>query len=644
MKKIVVSMLVILFANLSYCNIDTVQTKSKITDVTVFFNGAQITRKADLKIGKGNYLFLFDRLPQEMNPQSIQIMGLDHCKILSVKHQLNYQNENKKGNDEIVIQGKIDKLQLRMKEIKNRISVFELEEKLLLDNSLLSKKNDGSSIEKIKAASEFYRLKLNEIKQGILDLITESESINKSIQGLNSQINEISSKNRKTYSQIMVVLECDREINDKMTISYYVNSAGWEPLYDFRVDDITKPLKIVYNANVYQSSGEDWNNVNIKLSSNNPSLSGNKPELPVWIFGKTISYKNEVTNEGIGSLKGSVKDDDTGESLSYINISIYKDDQQIAGGLSDLDGQFAIKPIEPGNYDIKILSVGYQKKLIKNVVIKPGINFLYDVGLAPSTLSLDEVQIVKYSDQLKDSENNEMREVSKRKDSRNLSDKDPDAVISSVAGIESNLRGARGENQYVYIDGIKKRGNETTNLIANTLKENITNLEYIIELPYTIPSDGEDYNLKIKEASFEVNYIYQAVPKIEDDAFLFAEIINYNELNLLSGKSSIYYQGTFTGESLIDASSASDTLSISLGRDKNIIVKREGNKQKNDKRLIGSTTKETVGWDITVKNNKNIKIKITVEDQLPISELKSIEVEKLEISNAKLEDKTGKLT
>ena len=115
-------------------------------------------------------------------------------------------------------------------------------------------------------------------------------------------------------------------------------------------------------------------------------------------------------------------------------------------------------------------------------------------------------------------------------------------------------------------------------------------------------------------------------------------------MNLLSGKAGIYYQGTFTGESNIDVYQPSDTLKVSLGRDRNIIIKREGNKEVNDKRVIGSNVKKTVGWDITVKNNKDCPVRISVEDQFPVSEKKSIEVEWIESSGARVDDKSGKLT
>ena len=211
--------------------------------------------------------------------------------------------------------------------------------------------------------------------------------------------------------------------------------------------------------------------------------------------------------------------------------------------------------------------------------------------------------------------------------------------------VASQVRGSRNQEQYYYVDGIKVQGDpvDATNYISNSIKTSVTNLEYTIDIPYTIPSDGEDYSIKMKDVSIPVKYTYHAVPKLDEDAFLTAELTNWTALNLLPGKSNIYYQGTYIGESRIDTEKASDTLSISLGRDRNIVVKREGNKELFDKRVVGNYIKETVGWNITVRNNKDAKINIVIEDQFPISERKSIEVDRIDYSGAKLNDKTGKL-
>ena len=123
-----------------------------------------------------------------------------------------------------------------------------------------------------------------------------------------------------------------------------------------------------------------------------------------------------------------------------------------------------------------------------------------------------------------------------------------------------------------------------------------------------------------------------------------ADITEWNKLNLLSGNSSIFYQGTFVGEAYLDVEQTTDTLSISLGRDQNVILKREVNKEISTKRIFGNNAKETQGLDLTIRNTKNVPIKIVIEDQYPLSDRDYIEVELLENSGAKVDKKEGKLS
>jgi len=624
MKKLIAILTILTSINVTYA-IDSIPVVSKIIDVTVFSSGAQITRQFELKFSKGKHLILLDKLPQDINPQSIQVNGIDGCKILSVKHSLKYPNGKVKSNEEVEIQSKIDAFLYKIKEIKNKSNVYDIEEKLLLDNSILKNEEQGSMISDIKEAADFYRLRLNEIRQAKLYLFSELEAANKRKQELYNELNEITLKKQKTYSQILITLDCEKDLSSKMNFSYYIPMAGWEPLYDFRVDDITKPLSIIYNANVFQSSGEDWNNVNIKLSTNNPSLSENKPELNTWYVDRYSQSQNSHSSNIYGILKGRVFDNETDYPIAFANVIIYKDNDQISTVQTDIDGNFTIKPMKIGFYSARVSFVGYNTEQMKVI-----------------SINSDKTTSIKFYLKTKVDLNDGFAEIPVRTS---------EGIVSTMAGVQGNdgqmgsVRGQRPDGTVTYIDGVKVVGKaETTNYISNTLKSNTTNLEYTIDIPYTIPSDGETYNIKIKEVNLPVNYKHHSVPKLENDAFLTAEISDWSQLNLLSGKSNIYFQGTYTGESYIDVNQVSDTLAFSLGRDRNIIIKRESNKEMNDKQIFGSKIKEIVGWNITVRNNKSSKIKIIIEDQYPISEKKSIEVELLESSNAKIDEKTGKLT
>jgi hypothetical protein len=629
MKNLLIILLSFITANV-FCNsIDTIQVESKITDVTVFFSGAQITRNIDLKLAKGKHLIVIDKLPKNINPQSIQVDGIENCKILSVMHQIKSQNQGKKNFEELEIEKKIESLELQRKEIKITMNVFDLEEKLILDNSTLGSNNKGTTISEIKEAADYYRLKLNEIRQGKLSLFTELNVKKNKIKELNAELNKLTIEKRKIYNQVLVAIDCEKDINTKLNMSYYISTARWTPFYDFRVDDIAKPLVIVYNANAFQISGDDWNNINIKLSTNNPSQSGRKPELVPWYLGRRKIYKEPPTMESFdgGALRGKVIDKETQEPIPFVNIVVEIGGYMIGGDASDFDGNFVIRPIRPGRYNIKATALGYKPLLIQGLVVFGNRITFSDVIMESTAENLDEFEIVEYVVPLIDNDQTPSGSSRSKKRIAKMPNRSANTIASTVGGVKSN-----------------KRKIETFNYISNSLKTTVTNLEYDIDIPYSIPSDGKDYSIKIMEIKLPVDYEYYAIPKLDNDAFLTAEITDWTELNLLSGEASIYFQGTYTGESFIDANYTGDTLNVSLGRDKNIIVKREGNKEIIDKRIIGNNIKETIGWDITVKNNKNTKINITVEDQYPLSEKKSVEVELLESSNAKVDEKTGKLT
>lgn len=618
MKKAILFLIILSSLN-TWGSIDTLQLKSKITDVTVFFNGAQVSRKASIKAPMGKHLFILDELPLDLNPQSVQVNALQNCKILSVKHQIKTPSALLKDPVEKEIMSKIELQEYKIKETRNKLSVFELEEKLLLDNSLLRKKEEGSAIADIKEAADFYRARLSDIRQNRLKLTTELEAYNKTIQELYKQINEVSSKNRKAFSQVLITIECEKEISADLVTSYFIPSAGWTPTYDFRVDDITKPLNIVYNANVYQSSGENWQNVKIKLSTNNPSLSGQKPVIEPWILGRIHQSQRISKEAGSGTLMGIIRETDTNEPIPFANIIIEQDNIQIGGATTGMDGRYTIRPLRAGYYSLKTSFIGYKPLDINNIRIRPDVITFQDIELEPTALALGAFEAVNYKVPLISND-----------------------VAITVGGV-SQIRGARSEAGKFSVNN-KKSEIITSDIISNTLKTNTTDLVYEIDIPYSIPSDGKDYNLKIKEVSLPVNFVYHAVPKLDKDVFLTAEIPNWEILNLLTGKSSIYFQGTFTGESLLDAEQTGDTLKISLGRDRSIIVNREAKREISEKRILGNTIRETVGWEITVRNNKNTPIRIIIEDQFPISERRSIVVEKFDFAHATLDEKTGKLS
>jgi uncharacterized protein (TIGR02231 family) len=177
-----------------------------------------------------------------------------------------------------------------------------------------------------------------------------------------------------------------------------------------------------------------------------------------------------------------------------------------------------------------------------------------------------------------------------------------------------------------------------------TVQESRTSVEFMINVPYTIPSDGQTHAVELTKHSLSANYEYYAVRKLEKEVFLLAKVTGWETLNLLSGQANVFFEGRFVGESYIEARQTDDMLTLSLGRDKNITVTRIRKRDYTQTQFLGNNVTETREWDLTVHNKKRQPITIIVEDQIPISTERDIKVEEINLSNASKDADTGRLT
>lgn len=177
-----------------------------------------------------------------------------------------------------------------------------------------------------------------------------------------------------------------------------------------------------------------------------------------------------------------------------------------------------------------------------------------------------------------------------------------------------------------------------------TINENQLNVSFDIDIPYDILSNGKAHSVALKDLKLPATYKYYAVPKVEKEAFLLAEISEYSKFNLLPGEANIIFEDMYVGKTMINPNQTSDTLNLSMGRDKKIAIKREKIADKSGTKFLSGYKEQTFTYDITVKNNKKEAIDLLLKDQYPISTDKEITIELLENGKAKVNTETGILT
>ncbi len=482
---------------------------SKITEVTVFLNRAQVTRQVKTQLNPGKTNLIVGGLTSMLDPQSIQVSGKGNFIILGTSHQQNYLSELNMPKALRSLKDSVELLQKQVQLEQSQKEILNKEEQMLMSNQKIGGANQNLTVAELKAMADFYRSRLTEIVSSRMKEDDKIKKLSELVVKLQQQINSQNELYQRNTSEIVISLSADAPTNADFEVSYVVGNAGWVPQYDIRAINTKSPLQLSYKANVFQSTGEEWKNVKLKLSTANPNESGLKPELIAWYldFYQPVQLQEVVTTRGAK------------RKMNAPSMAMAKE--------------------------------GYKS----------------EAEVMPASTSAEFVSTIQTS----------------------------------------------------------------------------LNTEFDISLPYTVSSANKPTLVDIRNYELKADYNYSAAPKLDHDAFLLAKAIGWEELSLLPGEANIFFEGTFTGKSFIDPNNIKDTLSLSLGRDKRIVVKREKQKELTSRKFIGTNQKETYAWEISIRNTKTEAIRISLEDQIPVSQNSQIEVTAIDIAGAKYNKDSGKL-
>ncbi|MFZ5553338.1 MAG: mucoidy inhibitor MuiA family protein [Bacteroidota bacterium] len=281
MKKLIISSLFFVPA-LLHAQLKENIVDSKIKDVTVFFNGAQITRVASITLNPGTNILKFDKLSYYIDPASIQVEGSNKYTIVSVNHQNNYLQDVDQNEEVKALKEKLEKLNSEKSYLAADMAAVNAEYNLLISNKTVTGANKTVTIDDMMDMTELYDGKINEVSKKYFEMGLKEKELSREINLLNSQLNQLRTGVSRYTGEIVVNLSAKSPGAQEIVLKYVVTQAGWLPAYDAKVTDVKSPLDLTYKAQVHQSTGEDWKNVKLKLSTGNPTKNNNKPDLGVW--------------------------------------------------------------------------------------------------------------------------------------------------------------------------------------------------------------------------------------------------------------------------------------------------------------------------------------------------------------------------
>ena len=497
-----------------------INVAAEIDRATVFLNGAQLFHSARVNLPAGPSEVVIQGISSMLDANSVQGGGSGNFTIMDIQYRLFYP-EPVAGNADLtaidkkirMTQDSIVEIDYQIKALNAEKEVLDVQKSILMNNRLLHS-TTSDSLELIRNSVAYYEQKMQEILTATLAIERKAHKADVQRNDVNARLVQLQQYRNQQASvvspnapvpQVVMQVMADEATTATVNVDYITYQAGWYATYDIRATDVAKPVELAYKANIWQSTGINWKDVELTCSTGNPLMGNTLPELTAWYLGYYQQY--------------------------------YERDNH-----------------------------------------------------APSAAMMDDTQLEGYT----------VTTISKA----------GDAVAGNVA-------------QFTIVE------------------PTLTNVEFNIQLKYNIPSDGKGHIVALQTKQMPATFNYLVVPKIEQSAFLIARITEWEAVNLLPGNANLYFNNSYVGKTYINPLTLSDTLSLSMGRDKSIEVKRDLLADKSTERLIGANNKKILSYKLELRNSKPIMVEVIVKDHIPVSQRDDIKVEVLDKSGGELDPFSG---
>lgn len=712
LKQRIIYLFVFLTACLMSQNLfaDTLSVNSTIEKVTVYKQGALVSRKAHVKIPAGVTVVKIPMLSPVLDRKSVQV-GVSNADISLGKVHVEMEMPNRadvaKTNDSLVKRSKLiaDSLDL----IRSYSSVLDHERYIVLNNNSVGGSKGFDSLQ-LSGVASFLRRDLDEIVDLKLGYNQRQKKLEQEKQMLGQEMKLLDERAMMPKGALYISLVSKNSGETDLKLNYVVKEAEWTPFFELRISENKPSMDVTKKVMVLQKTKEDWNDVKMTVTRTNPTDNNARPELKRYTLPKTYSSSSSSSSEKkMVKVMGTVRDD----RGSIQGVLVTSTSTNVTAQ-TDTSGFYEI--MVPENSHLKFTHTSHyteEKSVNADNVMMLNVNMNVDessiYGYQPDEIEEfeDEIVVSNYGSQKRRDVTGSVSSLSKAK----LKEIDAVSIDRAMAGKVSGvsvgkssgrpgqassvrIRGVSslsGDAATLYIvDGIPVNGDDTKgNPLANIDPNDIVSMEVLKDASATsiygsrasngvvmittkkgakygsglylstfsklqdytaesttlntIPSDGSEHEATLGTQSIPAKFSYYAAPKITPNVYMLAEVPNWRDYELLKGKLRVFLDNTYVGDSYWTPLEIQDTLHFSLGVEKNIGVERTLKATKEKKNLLRTAKKVTRNWQITVKNNKETAVDVVVEDQIPVATNDDAKVTLLESSNAKVDEKEGRL-
>ncbi len=342
--------------------------------VTVYKSGAELSHTTAATLKTGSNELIIENVSNAMDINSIQIKAPNEVTIMGVEFANNYIANTEKTPRIKLLEDSID----HISKAYNRLDIQTNNDNDLLgvlkQNRDIKGTQNGLSVAELMKMMDYYKAKTIELQNEIYSLNEKKVKLSETLGVLRSQLQEEQSKNATVGGRLILQLSAAVAGKYDFAVSYITPNAYWTPNYDIRVENTKSPLKLVYKANIVQTTGIDWKKVKMSLSTSTPNQFGSAPLLNGWYLRYiTPMVYNYKSNANVAYNAPAMYDRELSETIVTTGYGIKKERRN------------AQKPVvaDQSSYD------GMQDHLD---IQENALNVTFDIDLPYSILSNGKAQ------------------------------------------------------------------------------------------------------------------------------------------------------------------------------------------------------------------------------------------------------------
>lgn len=392
-----------------------IETTGSVAAVTVYRGQALVTREVDLPAERGLHELVVIELPEHVVPGSLHAESDNGAEVRSVRYrarpvQTDVREEVRELDRQIRAFGdNIEQLERERNTLQQQSAYLDKLEQFVAPTAQTELSRGVLNADTLATLTDAVFNHRGRIAERQLEIDHETRDLRERIDVLERERAKIAGRSSRTAREAVIFVNVTNP-SGKLRLHYLVNQATWSPSYIARVGANRKQVQLEYYASIQQTSGEDWTDIAMRLSTATPSLVARAPSLEpmkVALHAPVQMGENVAVLNDRAELLRMQQQAESGRNDAYLGAANVADQFESRRGTQTAFGavmpsQTLASADDELNYfagNIQLLDLTETSRVRRSKAIQPeptqGMTITYELGDRTSLPSRADAQMVQ---------------------------------------------------------------------------------------------------------------------------------------------------------------------------------------------------------------------------------------------------------